>query len=130
MLRRALQRAEPYDLEVLSVTLEDLERGIVDGDLAAMVIADSSFHNAIARASQNRMFQAMFKGAHHLLIESQRASLCPPERRARVLTKHRAIFEAIVAGDALNADQAMRDHLMSFVSDMGVIDPSFLNGSR
>ena len=63
------------------------------------------------------------------MIESQRASLSPPERPRRVLAKHRAIYAAITAGDAHAAELAMRDHLMSFVSDMGVINPSFIEGS-
>ena len=127
---RAATRADADDVRALHATLVDFERGIAEGDLAVMVLADSGFHNVVARASRNRMFQSMLKGAHHLLIESQRASLSPPERRPRVLAMHRAIYDAIAKRDPEAAEQAMRDHLMSFVADMGVVDPSFIEGGQ
>jgi len=126
---RAASRANEDDLHALSATLIAFERGIEEDDLAAMVLADGDFHEAITRASRNRMFQAMLGVANHLLIESKRAGLSAPERPRRVLAKHQAIFEAIVAGDAHLAECAMRDHLMSFMSDMGVGDPSLADGN-
>lgn len=121
---RAAIRADESDLRALSATLAEFERGVKEDDLAAMVLADGDFHEGIMRASRNRMFQAMLGVANHLLIESKRAGLGAPGRPLRVLAKHRAIFDAIAAGDAHLAESAMRDHLMSFVSDMGVGDPS------
>jgi GntR family transcriptional regulator, transcriptional repressor for pyruvate dehydrogenase complex len=125
---RAASRATEDDLRALSATLVEFERGVEEDDLAAMVLADGDFHEAITRASRNRMFQAMLGVANHLLIESKRAGLGAPGRPRRVLAKHRAIFDAIAAGDAQLAENAMRDHLMSFVSDMGVDDPSLADG--
>ena len=125
---RAATRAEEEDLRALESTLLDLERGIAEGDLASMVLADSAFHNAVARASRNRLFQSMLKAAHHLMIASQRAGLGPHERQPRVLAMHRAVYDAIVARDAEAAERAMRAHLMSFVNDMGGVDTSFIEG--
>lgn len=127
---RAATRADQNDIQALAGVLADLGRGIDESDLAAMVLADSGFHNAVARASQNRLFQAMLRSVHYLLIESQRASLSAPERPRRVLAMHRAIYEAIAAGDARAAQDAMRNHLMGFVSDMGVVNPSYIEGSH
>jgi GntR family transcriptional regulator, transcriptional repressor for pyruvate dehydrogenase complex len=125
---RAASRATEDDLRALSATLVEFERGVEEDDLAAMVLADGNFHEAVTRASRNRMFQAMLGVANHLLIESKRTGLGAPGRPRRVLAKHRAIFDAITAGDAQLAESAMRDHLMSFVSDMGVGDPSLADG--
>jgi GntR family transcriptional repressor for pyruvate dehydrogenase complex len=125
---RAAIRADEDDLRALSATLAAFERGVNEGDLAAMVLADGEFHEAIMRASRNRLFQAMLGVANHLSIESKRAGLGAPGRPLRVLAKHRAIFDAIAAGDAHSAESAMRDHLLSFVSDMGIGDPSLANG--
>ena len=125
---RAASRADEDDLRALSATLAEFERGVKDDDLAAMVLADGDFHEAIVRASRNRMFQAMLGVANHLSIESKRAGLGAPGRPPRVLAKHRAIFDAIAAGDAHLAENAMRDHLMSFLSDMGVGEPSLAAG--
>jgi GntR family transcriptional regulator, transcriptional repressor for pyruvate dehydrogenase complex len=125
---RAASRATEDDLRALAATLVEFERGVDEDDLAAMMLADGNFHEAVTRASRNRMFQAMLGIANHLLIESKRAGLGAPGRPRRVLAKHRAIFDAIAAGDAHLAESAMRDHLLSFVSDMGVGDPSLADG--
>src|SRR5215216_6699787 len=125
---RAANRATEDDLRALSATLVEFERAVEEDDLAAMVLADGDFHEVVTRASRNRMFQAMLSVANHLLIESKRAGLGAPGRPRRVLAKHRAIFDAIAAGDAQAAECAMRDHLMSFVSDMSVGDPSKADG--
>jgi GntR family transcriptional repressor for pyruvate dehydrogenase complex len=126
---RAATRASEYDRRAISRALAEFERGVHAGDLAVMVLADSDFHDAIMRASQNRVFQAMLSVANHLLIESKRASLGAPGRPLRVLAKHRAIRDAIALGDPQAAERAMRDHLMSFVSDMGLIEHAFFAGA-
>jgi GntR family transcriptional regulator, transcriptional repressor for pyruvate dehydrogenase complex len=125
---RAASLANDDDLHTLLATLVEFERAIEEDDLAAMVLANGDVHEAITRASRNRMFQAMLGVANNLLIESKRAGLGAPGRPRRVLAKHRAIFDAIAAGDSQAAESAMRDHLMSFVSDMGVGDPSEADG--
>ena len=121
---RAATRASETDLQALAMALAELERGVHEGDLAVMVLADSDFHEAVVRASRNRLLQAMLGVANHLSIESKRASLSAPGRPRRVLAKHRAIFDAIAAGDAQAAESAMRDHLRSFVSDMAIGESS------
>jgi DNA-binding FadR family transcriptional regulator len=54
------------------------------------------------------------------LSEAIRSGELPPGARP--------VFDAIAAGDARLGESAMRDHLMSFVSDMGVSDPSLGDG--
>jgi GntR family transcriptional regulator, transcriptional repressor for pyruvate dehydrogenase complex len=121
---RAASRADEDDVNSIAAALTAFEQGVNECDLAAMVLADDDFHGAIMLASRNRMFQAMLGVANHLSLESKRAGLSAPGRPPHVLAKHRAIFAAIAAGDSQAAESAMRDHLMSFVSDMGVGDSS------
>ena len=125
---RAASRADEDDVNSIAAALTAFEQGVNECDLAAMVLADDDFHGAIMLASRNRMFQAMLGVANHLSLESKRAGLSAPGRPPHVLAKHRAIFAAIAAGDSQAAESAMRDHLMSFVSDMGVGDSSVVEG--
>jgi GntR family transcriptional regulator, transcriptional repressor for pyruvate dehydrogenase complex len=125
---RAASRADEDDVNSIAAALTAFEQGVNECDLAAMVLADDDFHGAIMLASRNRMFQAMLGVANHLSLESKRAGLSAPGRPPHVLAKHRAIFAAIAAGDSQAAESAMRDHLMSFVSDMGVGDSSVTEG--
>jgi GntR family transcriptional repressor for pyruvate dehydrogenase complex len=125
---RAAKRADEDDVNSIAAALTAFEQGVNECDLAGMVLADDDFHGAIMLASRNRMFQAMLGVANHLSLESKRAGLSAPGRPPHVLAKHRAIFAAIAAGDSQAAESAMRDHLMSFVSDMGVGDSSVADG--
>jgi GntR family transcriptional repressor for pyruvate dehydrogenase complex len=125
---RAAKRADENDLSTIAAALTAFEKGLEECDLAAMVLADDDFHGAIMLASRNRMFHAMLGVANHLSLESKRAGLSAPGRPPHVLAKHRAIFAAIAAGDSRTAESAMRDHLMSFVCDMGIGDPSVTGG--
>jgi GntR family transcriptional regulator, transcriptional repressor for pyruvate dehydrogenase complex len=125
---RAAKRADEDDVNSIAAALTAFEQGVNECDLAGMVLADDDFHGAIMLASRNRMFQAMLGVANHLSLESKRAGLSAPGRPPHVLAKHRAIFAAIAGGDSQAAESAMRDHLMSFVSDMGVGDSSIAEG--
>jgi GntR family transcriptional regulator, transcriptional repressor for pyruvate dehydrogenase complex len=73
--------------------------------------ADMAFHNAIFRASGNRICQLLFKGIHRTVLTSmnqlsERVSVEQP------LKFHRKIYAAIRARDAEAARCAMRDHIL------------------
>ena len=73
--------------------------------------ASEGFHKAICEMSGNRIsliFQCL---SSELLRESTHLTLWDPERCRASARDHRAIFEAIRAGDAKGAEKAMQDHL-------------------
>ena len=84
-----------------------------DPDLASQ--ADVRFHLAIAEASHNVVLLQTMRGFFDLLQSSvkqsrQRMYLVPPVF-ARLTEQHQAVMEAIFAGDAEGARQAMMGHL-------------------
>ena len=84
-----------------------------DPDLASQ--ADVRFHLAIAEASHNVVLLQTMRGFFELLQSSvkqsrQRMYLVPPVF-ARLTEQHQAVMEAIFAGDAEGARQAMMAHL-------------------
>ncbi|WP_434665143.1 transcriptional regulator LldR [Klebsiella sp. B345] len=84
-----------------------------DPDLASQ--ADVRFHLAIAEASHNVVLLQTMRGFFDLLQSSvkqsrQRMYLVPPVF-ARLTEQHQAVMEAIFAGDAEGARQAMMAHL-------------------
>lgn len=84
------------------------------GDLGASQ-ADVRFHLAIAEASHNVVLLQTMRGFFDLLHSSvkqsrQRMYQVPPVF-ARLTEQHQAVMEAIVAGDAEAARQAMMGHL-------------------
>ncbi|MFW0764727.1 transcriptional regulator LldR [Trabulsiella odontotermitis] len=84
-----------------------------DPDIASQ--ADVRFHLAIAEASHNVVLLQTMRGFFDVLQSSvkqsrQRMYLVPPVF-AKLTEQHQAVLEAIVAGDAEGARQAMMAHL-------------------
>src|SRR5580692_2348951 len=105
---RAAERATAEDISTLRNTVLALERSKVTRD---RLDADMAFHNAIFRASGNRICQLLFKGIHRTVLTSmnqlsERVSVEQP------LKFHRKIYAAIRARDAEAARVAMRDHIL------------------
>lgn len=117
--------AEAASLAAERRTEEDLER--LDERLAALTAAldagsagaaeDYAFHRAILGATHNPYFGSIFDPIESALVPRQFArieSLSPAERRRharRMQREHRAIVEAIRAGNPGAARSALRKHL-------------------
>ncbi|HFZ2433817.1 TPA: transcriptional regulator LldR [Klebsiella aerogenes] len=80
-----------------------------DPDLASQ--ADVRFHLAIAEASHNVVLLQTMRGFFELLQSSVKQSRQRMYLFARLTEQHQAVMEAIFAGDAEGARQAMMAHL-------------------
>ena len=104
-------RATDADKEKIRLCFEATQSE--DPDIASQ--ADVRFHLAIAEASHNVVLLQTMRGFFGLLHSSvkqsrQRMYQVPPVF-ARLTEQHQAVMEAIVAGDAEAARQAMMAHL-------------------
>lgn len=110
----AAMRATEADKEKIRLCLEATQSE--DPDIASQ--ADARFHLAIAEASHNVVLLQTMRGFFELLQFSvkqsrQRMYRVPPVF-AQLTQQHQAVLDAILAGDAEDARQAMMNHL-SFV---------------
>lgn len=84
-----------------------------DPDLASQ--ADVRFHLAIAEASHNVVLLQTMRGFFELMqssvIHSRRQMVIQPMLFAQLTEQHRALLQAILAGDAEGARQAAMTHL-------------------
>lgn len=111
----AALRATEADKERLQycfdATLAFLEHD--DPELAAQ--ADVRFHLAIAEASHNLVLLQTMRGFFELMqssvIHSRRQMVIQPTLFAQLTEQHRALLQAILAGDAEGARQAAMTHL-------------------
>ena len=88
----------------------DLEtREIEDGDLGLQ--GDRAFHEAVARATQNSVFEKMLAMAKGLLEKTRETTLKTPGQPLRGLADHKKIYAAIANGDGDQAAALMMDHL-------------------
>ncbi|UUX50157.1 FadR family transcriptional regulator [Nisaea acidiphila] len=100
--------------------LTQFEHAIEAG--ASAVEKDAAFHLAIAQGTNNSLFTSFLEalGSNAIprsrLSEEDRARLIDKSYLERVNKEHRAIVEAISAGDADAARIAMRDHLSGSIT--------------
>lgn len=114
----AAERRTPEDLaridEALAVMAEEVEAGGrgVDGD--------ERFHGAVTVAAHSLLLARLMDEIRDLIRETRIESLSQPGRPADSLAGHRAVAEAIRAGDAESAAAAMHAHVQ-MVSDVAVL---------
>jgi GntR family transcriptional repressor for pyruvate dehydrogenase complex len=126
---RAAERATSEDMSDLRNAIFAMERS---KGTRERLDADLSFHEAIFRASGNRICHLLFKGIHRSLLTSMghlsdRVSLDQP------LMFHRRIYGAIREHKADEARQAMIEHLIdarSLLVRPGAKQPALAGNSR
>ncbi len=106
----AAQRATPGNKQQLAAILKEQEEQIAQGKTGAA--ADTAFHSAVASASHNQALERLSSTLVDLLAPIRDEGLQTPERSQRSLQIHRAILEAICAGDEQAARLAMQEHIV------------------
>lgn len=72
---------------------------------------DHKFHHALAEASGNPVLLEMVSALHEGFARSRDESVQSPRRQQASLAAHRNIVDAILQGNADQAESAMREHL-------------------
>jgi GntR family transcriptional repressor for pyruvate dehydrogenase complex len=107
----AVRRTEPQLAEIVAAS-DETARAVELGDLEECGAFDNLFHAAVARASGNPYFEVAVATARQMqqdvvpLISDRIGSV-----RSAIL-HHRAIGEAIAAGDPESAARAMAEHIV------------------
>ncbi|MGE5547821.1 MAG: FadR/GntR family transcriptional regulator [Solirubrobacterales bacterium] len=112
-VRRAAGHAASENIaelaEIMAATEADISRGKHKTE------NDIRFHLAIAKASGSGIYlhlMGVIRGILQQMLDYHRYELFPtPEDDRTILDHHRAVFEAIKAGDADRAAEAMETHL-------------------
>lgn len=81
---------------------------------------DALFHAAITAAAHSSLLAKMMAEIAELIAETRLESLSQPGRPQESLATHRAIADAIKAGQPKQASEAMHIHLMR-VSDVQIL---------
>lgn len=92
-----------------NVTLQEfyVSRSLPDRVLEA----DSRFHAAIYAACGSRVFEKQLTGLMKRLMRHRRLSVSDNQRAQKSTAEHRAIFEALAAGDAVRAEAMAIRHV-------------------
>jgi DNA-binding GntR family transcriptional regulator len=109
----AVNRATPADIATLKEIHERLEGAARDGRIDAFFEANQEFHKKIQELSGNRWLLSVIQDLRKVLKLSRLHSLSLEGRLQQSLDEHRLIMAALAAGNAVNAEKLMHDHLLS-----------------
>ena len=114
----AAARRTEQDLAAIDEALDVMERDVEAGGRG--VEGDELFHAAVTAAGHSRLLAKLMTEISDLIRETRIESLAQPERPTNSLHGHRKVADAIRAGDADAAVEAMRAHL-EMVSDVALL---------
>ncbi|MGM7723776.1 FadR/GntR family transcriptional regulator [uncultured Metabacillus sp.] len=106
----ASQRATAENIKKMEQVLLKMEEKLKYPD--EMVEADSSFHLALAEATQNFVFVSMMETNLNMNRQVRKQTLHSKKRYLESLAEHRAILEAVKARDVKGAIEATHIHLL------------------
>ena len=114
----AAERRTEVDLTAIDEALAFMEREVAGGGRG--VEGDERFHAAVTAAGHSRLLAKLMAEISDLIRETRIESLSQPDRPVNSLQGHRRIADAIRAGDADAAAQAMHEHV-TMVSDVALL---------
>lgn len=109
--RLAASRLTEADKVRLSENVELAEFYIARGDAQKLRDLDSNFHEILYNASGSRMIEQTLTDLHHKIGVWRAKSLNDPQRVRESVAEHRAILDALFAGDAELADTLVSQHV-------------------
>jgi GntR family transcriptional repressor for pyruvate dehydrogenase complex len=111
----AARRATADDRALLAAIMRRMEEAHARGDFAEEVAIDVEFHNAVGECAHNIVLLHTLRSCYRLLADgvflSRTLIYRTPAAQEVLLSQHRAIHDAIAAGDPVAARQAARDHI-------------------
>jgi DNA-binding FadR family transcriptional regulator len=105
----AAQRATPEQCGILTGAVMDMAVHGKSGDLEAYLEADVRFHSTLLAASGNEMIAALAGVVAEVLTGRTHHHLMPARPNPAAIRLHGDIAQAVQAGDAAAAEQAMRE---------------------
>lgn len=107
----AAMRIEPDELQKLRALLTEIEGHIERKDIDKIVATDIEFHGLLYQVSRNERLVAIISNLKEQLARFRTLSMSYPGRLQETLEEHRAMVEAIAAGDVDAARDAAERHM-------------------
>jgi DNA-binding GntR family transcriptional regulator len=111
--RLAAERATDVDRAELGALLVELEAG-----RSELIDLDERIHRAVYRAAHNDLLEATLEQYYVLALRIWSIALDRAEELEEAVAEHRALLEAIQAGDGDRAADTMRAHVQNFEQAM------------
>jgi DNA-binding GntR family transcriptional regulator len=111
--RLAAERATDADRAELAALVEELDRGGSE-----LMELDERIHRAVYRAAHNDLLEATLEQYYVLALRIWSIALDRAHELEEAVEAHRALLEAIQAGDGERAADTMRAHVQDFEQAM------------
>ena len=111
--RLAAERATEADRSALAALLDELEAGGSE-----LMDLDERIHRAVYRAAHNQLLEATLEQYYVLALRIWSIALDRAHELEEAVEAHRALLQAIQAGDGERAAETMRAHVQNFEQAM------------
>jgi DNA-binding GntR family transcriptional regulator len=113
--RLAAERASEADRVRLRSILDDMVTAVAEDDKLGYSKLNRRLHGTLCTIARHRVADELVANLRNRAAHHQFRLAVVPGRAAASLAQHRAIVDAVTAGDGPAAEVAMRDHLASVI---------------
>jgi DNA-binding GntR family transcriptional regulator len=110
-VRHTAAHATPEDVTTLRATLEQMRACYAAGDLLGVSEGNSQLHRQLLHLARHQTAARLVDVLQAQNVRYQFRTILVPGRALQSIEEHRAIVDAVAAGDAGAAEKAMRLHL-------------------
>jgi len=116
-VRQAAQHLDADARNGLEGTMAELERAAAAGEMERYSRAAIEFHDRVLAAARNRALSRLLENVYAQILVLRLRSLYLPERLESSVAEHRALFEAVMAGDCERGERLARAHADHVLQD-------------
>lgn len=116
---RAAESADQDDIRKLEHACQQFAQYAQDQNTEEVIKCDRRFHRYLAAATKNKTLHVLMKSMTTSLPNGWISSLYTPGRIEKTVNEHKAILDAIKNKDKTSAEQAMSQHLVNALKDIG-----------
>jgi DNA-binding GntR family transcriptional regulator len=113
--RHAAENVTRAEADELRAILEEMRSCLGVGDLLGASDLNARLHGRLLEISSHRTVARLVANLNSQLVRFQYRTILLPGRAEQSHAEHRAIVDAVAAGDPTAAEQAVRDHLAHVV---------------
>jgi DNA-binding GntR family transcriptional regulator len=113
--RLAAERATQAERAELSGLIDEMTEAVEQDDRLRYSKLNRTLHATLRRIARHRVADDLVANLRNRAAHHQFRLALVPGRAPESLAQHRAIVDAVIAGDPAAAERAMRDHLASVV---------------
>lgn len=110
-IQLAIDRMDEVHLSKIKDVFELMEFYTIKKDQEKINDLNILYHETIYQATQSQYFEQLLKDVHYYVSVTSRHSIVQPERLETAIKEHRAILEAIIAGDKELARDTIQKHI-------------------